>query len=180
MAFCLGLNPMPFVKMMNRGQEQVHHIESNEEGLQPWLEWVANFMNTLIALKWARRDVVFRWSEEDPTEPAVQATIDKQMVDAKIYHPDEIRVKRGDVPMSPEMRAQMDLATFAATPNATQLPPDQQAAADARDQASAEAEAKRMAAMPKQPDKTAAEKMVTVNLPEIKLGDTFIDVGRGA
>lgn len=148
MCFALGLNPMPFVKMMNKGQEQTHHDEAAVEGLRPWLEWVANFMNTLIAMKWARRDIVFRWRASDETDPATQATIDKTLVDAKIYHPDEIRAKRGDVAMPAPMRAQMDLATFAATPNATQLPPDQQAAQDARDaQASADAAA-RFAAQP--------------------------------
>ncbi len=180
MCFCLGLNPMPFIKQMNRGQEATHHTESKEEGLGPWLEWVANFMNTLIALKWARRDIVFRWAEADETDPKTQAEIDGILVDKKIFHPDEIRVKRGDVPMPPEMRAQMDVATFAATPNATQLPPEQQAAADERAAQVADAEAKRLAAVKPTAKESSAEKMVTVNLPEIKLGDTFIDVGRGA
>jgi len=80
--------------------------------------------------------------------------------DAKIYHPDEIREKRGDVPMSAEMRAQMDMATFSSTPNATQLPPDQQAAQDERDSLKAEAEAKRLETMkpvPQTPAQKAAE-----------------------
>jgi len=146
MCFALGLNPMPFVRMMNKGQEETHHSEAKEEGLHPWLEWVANFVNVLIALKWGRRDLVFRWDEEDGTDPQTQATIDKILTDAKVYHPDEIRARRGEAPMPDEMREQMNMATFAATSNATALPADQQAAADERASAAAEAAAARLAA----------------------------------
>lgn len=146
MCFSLGLNPMPFVRMMNKGQEETHHSEAKEEGLRPWLEWVANFVNVLIALKWGRRDLVFRWDEEDGTDPQTQATIDKILTDAKVYHPDEIRARRGEAPMPDEMREQMNMATFAATSNATALPADQQAAADERASAAAEAAAARLAA----------------------------------
>lgn len=148
MCFALGLNPMPFVKMMNKGQEETHHNEAAEEGRKPWLEWVANFMNTLIAMKFGRRDVVFRWVEEDDTDPKTQAEINKILLDSKMYHPDELRVKNGDVPMAKEMREQMNLATFASTANASALPPEQQAAADAREKDSAEREAKAFANRP--------------------------------
>jgi hypothetical protein len=146
MAFALGLNVMPFVRMMNKGQEATHHEESKEEGLRPWLEWVSNFMNTLIALKWGRRDVVFRWVEEDDTDPKTAMEIDKMAVEARIYHPDEIRIRRGDQPMEEEMRSQMDMANFNPV-NATVLPPDQQAEADERAEVAAQAQAGRDEAM---------------------------------
>ncbi len=108
MCFTFGLNPMPFVKMMNKGQEETHHAEAKEEGMRPWLEWVANFMNVLIALKWARRDVVFRWTEEDDTDPKTMAEIDKILIDTGMYLPDERRVARGDEPMEAGKRQALD------------------------------------------------------------------------
>ncbi len=114
MCFALGLNPMPFVKMMNKGQEATHHEESKEEGLQPWLEWVANFMNVLIAMKWARRDVVFKWTEADDTDPKTAAEIDKILIDTGMYLPDERRIARGDKAMDAADRETLNQKEVAA------------------------------------------------------------------
>lgn len=130
MCFALGLNPMPFLKSMNKGQEKTHHDEAAQEGLEPWLEWMANLINAVIALKFGYRDIVFRWKEDEATDEVQRATIEQIHVNAKIYHPDEIRQKRGDEAMPDELRAQMDMPTFAQTANATVLPPDQQAERD--------------------------------------------------
>lgn len=124
--FALGLNPMPFVKQMNRGQEKTHHDEAAQEGLEPWLEWFATLINGIILHKFGFDDLIFRWKEDEATDEATRATIAVQYVTAKIYHPDEIRAQMGDEPMSPEMRDQMDMATFSSTVNATILPDDQQ------------------------------------------------------
>jgi Phage portal protein len=128
--FALGLNPMPFVKQMNRGQEKTHHDEAAQEGLEPWLEWFANLLNGVIALKFGYPDIVFRWKEDESTDEQTRATIDQILVNAKIYHPDEIRAKRGDEAMPDDLREQMDMATFSQTANATILSEDQQAAKD--------------------------------------------------
>jgi hypothetical protein len=128
--FALGQNPMPFIKQMNKGQEKTHHEEAGSEGLAPWMEWIKNLMDYIIALKFGRPDVVFRWKEAESTDELTRAQIDQIMIANKIYHPDEVRQARGDNPMPPEMRGQMDMATFSNTPNATILPPDQQAVKD--------------------------------------------------
>jgi hypothetical protein len=146
MCFSLGLNPMPFLKMMNKGQEKTHHDEAAQEGLGPWNKWAADFFNLIIWLKFGRRDIQFRWEEEEATDPQEQAAIDKILVDSKIYHPDEIRAKRGDDAMPADLREQMDMATFNAAPNSTVLSPDQQAAKD--EQAVALAAAKPAPVMP--------------------------------
>ncbi len=130
MCFSLGLNPMPFLKQMNKGQEKTHHDEAAQEGLEPWLEWFANLMNTIIALKFGYDDIVFRWKEDESTDELTRSQIDTSLVDSKIYHPDEIRAKRGDEPMPDDMREQMDMATYSRTVNATVLSPEQQQAKD--------------------------------------------------
>jgi hypothetical protein len=164
MCFALGLNPMPFIKQMNRGQEKTHHDEAAQEGLEPWLEWFANLLNTIIALKFGYNDIVFRWKEDEATDEATRATIAVQYVTAKIYHPDEIREKLGDEAMAPDLRDQMDMATFSATQNATILPDDQQQAKD--DAAQALAASKPAPAPP-----------VTNVTNKIEVPDVFVDVG---
>ena len=127
MCFALGLNPMPFIKQMNKGQEKTHHDEAAAEGFEPWLEWTANQFTNIIELKFGYDDICFRWKEDEETDQFQRAQIEQIMVNAKIYHPDEIRQQRGDEPMADDLREQMDMATFSATPNATILSEDQQA-----------------------------------------------------
>jgi hypothetical protein len=138
MCFFMGLNPLPFIKMMNRATSESHGQQTQEEGLEPWKLYVSDLINHIIRLKWGAKDIEFRWEENEATDPSDQATIDVALVNSKLYHPDEIRAKRGDDPMSPEMRAQMDMPTFNGNSNSIVLPPDQQAEADARSQATAE------------------------------------------
>lgn len=140
--FAFSISPAPFIKQMNRSTAQSNQEVAIQQGLEPVLQWLSGLMEYVIRVKFGYDDLAFRWQEDDPVDPAEQATIFGTYVDAKVYHPDEVRQKLGDDPMAPEMRAEMDQATFARTANATVLPPDQQAEADARMQA-------RAAAMPK-------------------------------
>lgn len=132
MCFCFGLSPMPFMKMMNRATGEQHAEQQKEEGLLPYLQWVADLMNHVIAVKFGYRDVVFRWQEEVETDPLQEAQRFQIYLNTKVYHPDEVRVKLGETAMSPDMRDQMDQPTFSQAVNATVLPPDQQEDADAR------------------------------------------------
>lgn len=108
MAFCLGMSPLPFIKVMNRATAGTHQEQQKEEGQTPRLKWVRDLMNYIIEWKFGYRDVVFRWEEEASTDPLEQAQIDEILARAKIRHPDEIRIERGDEAMSPELRDQMD------------------------------------------------------------------------
>lgn len=110
--FAFGINPMPFIKQMNKGQEATHHQEAAEEGLEPWLKWFTDFINRVIYLKFGWRDLTFHWREDDPIDPAEQAKIDASDVQSAIYHPDEIRRKRGDEPMSTELRDDLSYVNF--------------------------------------------------------------------
>ena len=162
--YAFGVSPVAFTKAVNKGQEKMHHDEAAQEGAEPWLEWVADLMNLIIRTKFGRNDVLFRWREDEATSEADRAQIDVALVNAKIYHPDEIRQRRGDVPMPAEMRGQMDMATFAATANATILPPDQQATADAQSLAM-------QAAKPAPIQQAPAEKPTTKTVYAVKRKD---------
>lgn len=130
--FAFGLSPMPFTKMMNRASAHTHAEQQKEEGTLPYLNWVANLMRHIINLKFGYRDLVFRWQEETSTDPLEEAQRFQIYLNSKVYHPDEVRMKLGEDAMASKLREQMDMPPFAATMNATVLPPDQQAAADAR------------------------------------------------
>lgn len=138
MCFFLGLNPMPFIKMMNRATGQAHQQQGEQEGLAPWQKWFSDLFNHIIRIKWGFNDIEFRWEENESTQPQEQATIDVALVNAKIYHPDEIRAKRGDDPMEDDMRAEMDMPNYNGSANSTVLPPDQQDEADQRAKEKAE------------------------------------------
>jgi len=141
LCFGFGLSPMPFVKMMNRASGQTHAEQQKEEGTLPYASYIADLFNHLIRVKYGRRDLVFRWDEEESTDPVEEATRFKMYTDAKVYHPDEVRAKLGEEPMSDDMRAQMDMPNFAATVTATVLPPDQQQDEDKRNQDKIKAQA---------------------------------------
>jgi hypothetical protein len=128
MCFFMGLNPMPFIKQMNRGQEQTHHEEAMQEGLAPWQAYFTDLIGHLIRLKWGFRDLKFAFDEDDPVDPVDQSKIDSSDVQAGIYHPDEIRAKRGDEPMPDDMRQQMAMVNYRNAPNATLLSEEQEQA----------------------------------------------------
>lgn len=130
--FAFGLSPMPFTKMMNRASGQQHAQQQKDEGIIPYLGWVAEFINHYIRMAYGYRDVVFRWEEETESDPLQEAQRFQLYLNGKVYHPDEVRQKLGDEPMADDLREQMDQPTFSMAPNAIVLPPDQQADADKR------------------------------------------------
>jgi hypothetical protein len=162
MCFFLGLSPLPFIKAMNRATAQTHQQQGEEEGARVFDAWFKDLLDHIILLKWGFDDIEFRWEEQESTQPSEQAVIDVALVNAKIYHPDEIRAKRGDDAMTDDLRAQMDMPNYNGNANSTVLPPDQQAEEDQRNQAANEAKAKALAAAPK---------------VEPAAKDVFVDVG---
>jgi Phage portal protein len=162
--FAFGLSPMPFTKMMNRASGQQHAQQQKDEGVIPYLGWIAEFFNHYIRLAYGWRDVVFRWEEETESDPLQEAQRFQIYVNGKVYHPDEVRQKLGDEPMPDDLRAQMDQPTFAASPNATVLPPEQQADADAR-------AAVRAAAAPAKPTAPGAAGGAAPGVAATKMGN---------
>src|ERR1022692_780187 len=216
MCFFLGLNPMPFVQQQNRATAQAHQQQGEEEGLVPWQNWIADTCSTVMRILFGYGDLELRWDEDDAIDPLQQAQIDALMVTNKVYTADEICAQRGDDPMPPEMRAQMDLATFSAAVNSTVLPDDQQKAQNDHALAMQAAKPAPIMApnggdkppaskfddaqftkwietfkqpavnihvdapainMPAMPPINIAPAAVTVNMPEIKQPDVFVDVG---
>lgn len=140
--FAFSVSPTAFVAQTNRATAEDETKRALEEGFLPVLSWLVDLVEYVHRVKFGITDLTLRWEESEEIEPKTQAEIDVALTTAKIYHPDEIRQRRGDDPMAPELRDQMNVATFNSAANATQLTPEQQAEADAR----AELAAERMAA----------------------------------
>ncbi len=205
--FAFSISPSAFIKQMNRATAETSQEVSVQEGLEPIKLWIADLVGYVHRVKFGFDDIVLRWEESVEVSPEEQAKIDVALVEAKIYHPDEIRQRRGDDVMPDDLRAQMDLANFNSAPNATILPPDQQAAKDAAAKELAAAKPAPVMPSPGGAPKPA-EKVehhfkfdapqihiappainiapaavnvtsppITVNMPEIKQPDIFVDVG---
>lgn len=136
--FAFSISPTAFVKQNNRATADSEKERGKEEGFLPILSWVTDLIDYVHRVKFGIEDLTLRWVESDEVAPLEQAQIYKLYADSKVYHPDEIRQKLGDDPMEDDLRAEMDLATVNGAPNATQLPPEQQAAADERAKVAAE------------------------------------------
>lgn len=154
--FAFSISPTAFVKQNNRATADSEKERSSEEGFLPVLRWVSDLVEYVHRVKFGIFDLELRWEQSQEVAPLDQAQIHKIYLDSKVYHPDEIRQKLGDDPMEDGLRAQMDLATVNAAPNATQLPPDQQAAADDRAKLAAEHAASLIPKEPTPQQRTAA------------------------
>lgn len=128
--FAFSIAPTPFIKQMNRATADNAKEVAIEEGLGPIKLWISDLVAYVHRVKFGIDDLVLKWEESESVAPDIQANIDVALVTAKIYHPDEIRQRRGDDPMTDDLRAQMDVATFNSAANSTILPDDQQAKKD--------------------------------------------------
>ena len=173
--FAFSISPSAFVKQMNRATADNAKETALEEGLQPIKLWISDLVDYVHRVKFGIVDLELKWEESEAVAPTEQATIDVQLVGAKIYHPDEIRQRRGDDPMTPEMRGQMDVATFNAAANSTILPDDQQAAKDTAAQALAAAKPAPVIGAPGA--KPGAAPDGGKEPPPAAKGDVFVDIG---
>lgn len=166
--FAFSISPAAFIKQMNRATSESANEVALAEGLAPVKLWISDLVAYVHRVKFGIDDLVLKWEESEAVSPTEQADIDVALCNAKIYHPDEIRQRRGDDPMADDLRGEMDVATFNAAANSTILPDDQQAAKDKAAQALAAAKPAPVIAPPGggKPDAPAA-----------KMGDVFVEVG---
>lgn len=109
--YAFSVSPQPFIKEMNRATAQTGAEQALAEGLAPLQEWVKALMDRIILRHFGWSDIEFVWHEEESVKPLEQSEIDKNYVEAKILHPDEVRAKRFGLPaLTPEQRADMNPA----------------------------------------------------------------------
>jgi len=126
--FAFSVSPTPFIRQMNRATAESHHDQAIQEGLEPDLKYVAGLINYLMVKKFGYKDLMLKWEEDEAVDPLEQAQLYDIYVKNKTYHPDEIRQKLGEDPMSPKMRLQLDEPDYSSASNATVPDPAQGAA----------------------------------------------------
>lgn len=182
--FAFSIAPTPFIKQMNRATADNAKEMAIEEGLGPIKLWISDLVAYVHRVKFGIDDLVLKWEESVEAGPTEQAAIDVSLVNAKIYHPDEIRNRRGDDPMPDDLRAEMDLANFNSAANSTILPDDQQAAKDQAAQALAAAKPAPVVAPPGSngPPKPAekVEHRITVEAPQVHIAPAAINIAPAA
>jgi hypothetical protein len=105
--YAFSVSPTAFVKQQNRATAESAHQQALEEGLAPLQGWVRNMMNGIIARWFNAPDLEFSWSEEEATDPLVQAQVAKVYLDAGVITPDEVRADIGRPPLTAQQREEL-------------------------------------------------------------------------
>lgn len=97
--FAFSISPQPFIKMVNRGNQESAQEAALNEGLLPIMQWVKDLMDVVIWKYKGWMDLEFGWEEEEAQDPTVTATIQKMKVDSGIISIDEARLDDGRDPI---------------------------------------------------------------------------------
>lgn len=97
--YCFGMSPQPFVAQVNRATAQSAAEQSKEEGVGPYMDWVRNLIDMLLARFFGAPDLQFKWLEEDETSPEIKAKIQDGKLRTGIICLNEAREQDGMEPI---------------------------------------------------------------------------------
>jgi len=106
LCFAYGASRQRLIKQMNRASAQQAQDSAEEEGLEPWMQWVAGVVNTLIQGRMGLHDYEFAFKDFRDTDVAKQSEADALDVNNGIRTRNEVREDRGEDPR-PEPEASM-------------------------------------------------------------------------
>ena len=98
--FCFSLPPTAFVKQMNRATAQQQQESGLQEGLGPFKVWVKEVIDNLIQVQLKQPQLEFRWMDQAPVDPAVQATVLTSYQKQGNFSVNDIRAKLGEEPIN--------------------------------------------------------------------------------
>jgi len=98
--FGYGTSPQRLMRMMNRASAQSNQEASEEEGLLPWMEWVAGVINYIIQRKAGYIDYELQFNPYQELDIVKQSVAQKNLVAGGIRTPNEAREAMGDDPSS--------------------------------------------------------------------------------
>ena len=150
--FAFSISPTQLVQMNNRATSDSQKEQAEDEGLKPTKRWVKQVIDEMVARYFGWTDIEFCWNTEKEIDPLKAAQIAQIYVEAGVVTPDEVRADLGKEPLTDEQKA--EIAPPAPEPTASAAPID-----DA-------------------PDAKEPTVKVDVHMPEIKLGDTLVEVGQ--
>lgn len=107
--YCFSLPPIALIRQVNRASGEQMANTAKEEGLTPWLEWIADQFTYIIQHYMGFPHLKFNWRLKDISDPAVKATVLTSYVSAGIITDDEAREELGRPPLTDEQRAAMGM-----------------------------------------------------------------------
>lgn len=100
--FAYSTSPLPFVKALNRGNQDSQQEVAEEGGIAPWMQYVKRMMDKVITEDLQHPELEFTWVEDREFDPMIAAQIqDLKLKSAGITF-NEYRDKNGDDPYDGE------------------------------------------------------------------------------
>jgi hypothetical protein len=97
-----GTSPQRLMRMLNRASAEENQESAEEEGILPWMTWLASMANHIIQIVMGLEDYEFTFDDEPTLNPVQQASVDGTYVREAIVTREEIRRKRGYDPSNVE------------------------------------------------------------------------------
>lgn len=98
LCFFFGMSPTAFIKQVNRATAENMSQESEEQGLQPYLDWMQDTLNEIIQNQFGFDDIEAVTGTRKEQDAEKQANVDKAQVSIGIKTINEIREQNGDDP----------------------------------------------------------------------------------
>lgn len=99
--FCFSISPNFFIRQMNRASAQTFWEQADAEGLEPWMDTLAEIINEALykATWWEFNDIEFSFMPDMEEPPERQVGIDVGYVEAGIWTKNEVRKRQGMDPI---------------------------------------------------------------------------------
>lgn len=179
--YAFSLEVTPFVAQVNRSVAETNREQSLAEGLAPLQLWVKSLINGILARHLGAPDLEFVWEEDEALDPEVQSRINVAYVNAGILLADEVRADLGRDPLPPPQEVEEPVLDAEGNPV---LGPDGQPLMQTKPKPVGVAappptdDTKKPEDEEEEPPAAKAHNIsVVVNLPEIRLPDTIVDIG---
>ncbi|MDE2468925.1 MAG: phage portal protein, partial [Bradyrhizobium sp.] len=115
--FCFSLPPTAFVKQINRATAQQQQESGLQEGLGPFKGWVKEVIDGLIQNQLGQPQLEFRWQDQAPVDPQIQATVLTSYQKQGNYSVNDVREKLGEDPIAEDWaNAYVIITASGATP----------------------------------------------------------------
>ena len=129
LCFFFGMSPTAFIKQVNRATAEQMSAESEEQGLQPYLDWMKDLLDEIVQFQFGWDDIEGVTETRKEQDATKQAGIDDIQVRTGVKALDEIRTQNGDDPWGlPETKGPVvitatGIVTWDGTPLSNAPPP---------------------------------------------------------
>lgn len=115
LCYAFSVSPHALQKMMNRATAQQSQESSEEEGLEPMLNYLSDTMNYIIRVQMGHKDHEFVWQEARELDIAKQALADEVYVKNGIRTINEVRESMGEDPSPNPAANELNIITAQGT-----------------------------------------------------------------